>query len=82
MMDPTLGTAGACSTHADTAKPATNPHTSRALPLALQVQEVSVRLYNAICSAIEAWAERTRTDTLEQEFDNADWSSANTDMDD
>lgn len=35
-----------------------------------------MRLYNAICSAIEAWAERTRTDTLEQEFDNADWASA------
>ena len=41
-----------------------------------------MRLYAAICSAIEAWAERARTDTLEQEFDNADWSSANTDMDD
>ena len=26
MMDPTPGTVGACSTHADTTKPATNPH--------------------------------------------------------
>ena len=35
-----------------------------------------MRLYAAICSAIEAWAERARADTLEQEFDNADWAKS------
>ncbi len=33
-----------------------------------------MRLYAAICSAIEAWAEHLRTDTLENEFSNADWA--------
>lgn len=41
-----------------------------------------MRLYSAICAVIEAWAERLRTDTLEQEFENADWSSANNELDD
>ena len=41
-----------------------------------------MRLYSAICSAIEAWAERTRSEGLEQEFANADWTSATTDLDD
>jgi hypothetical protein len=41
-----------------------------------------MRLYNAICSAIEAWAERTRTDTLEAEMSNADWALMNGDDDD
>ena len=35
-----------------------------------------MRLYNAICSAIEAWAERTRTETFEAEMENADWAKA------
>ena len=35
-----------------------------------------MRLYNAICSAIEAWAERTRTDTLEAEMEAADWAKS------
>lgn len=33
-----------------------------------------MRLYSAICSAIEAWAERTRTETFENEMANADWA--------
>lgn len=33
-----------------------------------------MRLYSAICSAIEARAERTRTETLEAEMENADWA--------
>jgi hypothetical protein len=41
-----------------------------------------MRLYNAICSAIEAWAERTRTDTLEAEMEAADWALMNGDDDD
>ena len=41
-----------------------------------------MRLYNAICEAIEAWAARTRTDTLEAEMEAADWASANLDGDD
>jgi hypothetical protein len=41
-----------------------------------------MRLYAAICSAIEAWAERTRTDTLEAELDAADWSMSQADEDD
>jgi len=41
----------------------------------------TMRLYAAICEAIEAWAARTRTDTLEQEFDNADWASSSLDED-
>jgi len=41
-----------------------------------------MRLYNAVCSAIEAWAERTRTDTLEAEMEAADWASASPMLDD
>jgi len=41
-----------------------------------------LRLYNAICALIEAHAARTRTDTLENEFENADWANANQDQDD
>ena len=41
-----------------------------------------MRLYNAICSAIEAWAERTRTETFEAEMENADWASASPMLDD
>lgn len=40
-----------------------------------------MRLYAAICEAIEAWAARTRTDTLEQEFENADWAMSQGDDD-
>ena len=38
-----------------------------------------MRLYNAICDLIEAAAAHLRTDTLENEFENADWAHANTD---
>ena len=41
-----------------------------------------MRLYSAICAVIEAWAERIRTDTLEDEFERSDWASANLDGDD
>jgi hypothetical protein len=41
-----------------------------------------MRLYSAICSVIEAWAEHLRTDTLENEFSNADWALSNGDIDD
>lgn len=38
-------------------------------------REVAVkRLLDAICELIEAHAARIRTDTLECEFDNADWA--------
>lgn len=40
-----------------------------------------MRLYNAVCDAIEAWAERTRTDTLEAELEAADWTSASPRLD-
>jgi hypothetical protein len=40
-----------------------------------------MRLYAAICTAIEAWAERTRSEGLEQEFANADWSMSQADDD-
>lgn len=33
-----------------------------------------MRLYAAICSAIEAWADRTRTETLEAEMEAVDWA--------
>ena len=35
-----------------------------------------MRLYSAVCSVLEAWAENLRTDTLEREFADADWTSA------
>ena len=41
-----------------------------------------MRLYNAICSAIEAWAERTRTETLEAEMANVDWARMGADEED
>lgn len=41
-----------------------------------------MRLYNAICEAIEAWAARTRTDTLEAEMEAADWASVTAEDDD
>jgi hypothetical protein len=34
-----------------------------------------MRLYDAICSVLEAWAERMKADTLETEFENADWNN-------
>jgi len=39
-------------------------------------------MYRAICSVIEAWAEHIRTDTLEREFENADWALSNGDLED
>lgn len=44
--------------------------------------EVIMRLYAAICSAIEAWAERARTETLEAEMDAVDWALMGSDEDD
>ena len=41
-----------------------------------------MRLYSAICSVIEAWAEHLRTDTLENEFSNVDWSMSQAEDDD
>jgi hypothetical protein len=41
-----------------------------------------MRLYSAICSAIEAWPERTRTDTLEAEMEAADWAASSSMLDD
>jgi hypothetical protein len=38
-----------------------------------------MRLYAAICAVIEAWAEHIRTETLENEFENADWSMSQED---
>lgn len=35
-----------------------------------------MRMYSAICELIEAYAARLRTDTLEQEFENADWAGS------
>jgi hypothetical protein len=40
-----------------------------------------MRLYAAICDVLESYAARLRTDTLEQEFDNADWTSASPHLD-
>ena len=40
-----------------------------------------MRPYAAICSVIEAWAEHLRTDTLENEFANADWAMSQGDAD-
>lgn len=34
-----------------------------------------MRLYSAICSVIEAWAENLRTDTIAREFETVDWNS-------
>jgi len=33
-----------------------------------------MRLYAAICDVLESYAARLRTDTLENEFDHADWA--------
>jgi hypothetical protein len=33
-----------------------------------------MRLYHAICDVLESYAARLRTDTLENEFENADWA--------
>jgi hypothetical protein len=33
-----------------------------------------MRFYHAVCEVLEAYAARLRTDTLENEFDNADWA--------
>ena len=41
-----------------------------------------MRIYHAICELIEAYAARVRTDTLENEFDNADWASTSSQLDD
>lgn len=41
-----------------------------------------MRLYAAICECLEAWAARTRTDTLENEFENADWSHSGAEYED
>jgi hypothetical protein len=41
-----------------------------------------MRLYRGICSVIEAWAEHIRTDTLEREFENADWAMSQGEDDD
>lgn len=41
-----------------------------------------MRLYAAICEVIESYAARLRTDTLEQEFENADWASSSSMLDD
>lgn len=41
-----------------------------------------MRLYQAICEVLEAWAEYLRTDTLEREFEEADWASMNAEDDD
>jgi hypothetical protein len=40
-----------------------------------------MRLYAAICSFVEAWAEHLRTDTLENEFSNADRAMSQGDAD-
>ena len=40
-----------------------------------------MRLYNAVCEAIEAWAARTRTDTLDAELDAVDWAMTRGDDD-
>jgi hypothetical protein len=41
-----------------------------------------MRLYAAVCSVIEAWAEHIRTDTIEREFEVADWAMSHTDEED
>lgn len=41
-----------------------------------------MRLYDAICSVLEAWADNLRTDTIEREFDNADWAMMSGDEED
>jgi hypothetical protein len=40
------------------------------------------RLYNAVCSVLEAWAEYIRTDTIENEFSHADWAMSQGDDED
>lgn len=37
------------------------------------------RLLDAVCELIEAHAARIRTETFENEMDNADWASAQAD---
>lgn len=34
-----------------------------------------MRIYNAVCDVLEAFAEYLRTDTLEREFEAADWEA-------
>lgn len=34
-----------------------------------------MRLYDAICSLIEAWAANLEADTIEREFAEADWNA-------
>jgi hypothetical protein len=41
-----------------------------------------MRLYVAICSVIEAWAERLHADTLEAEFESTDWAMSQGEDDD
>ena len=41
-----------------------------------------MRMYRALCEVLEAYAARLRTDTIENEFDNADWALINGDDDD
>ncbi|WP_256370772.1 hypothetical protein [Pseudarthrobacter sp. NIBRBAC000502772] len=41
-----------------------------------------MRMYRALCGVIEAYAERLRTDTIAQEFENADWALMSGDDDD
>ena len=38
-----------------------------------------MRLYDAVCEFIEAHAARVRTETLECEFEQAEWSRAQAD---
>jgi hypothetical protein len=41
-----------------------------------------MRIYNAICDVLESYAARLRTETLENEFDNADWALMGSEDDD
>jgi hypothetical protein len=41
-----------------------------------------LRLYRAICAYLEALAARTNTETIEHEFEHADWAEAQTGWDD
>jgi hypothetical protein len=38
-----------------------------------------MRLYNAICACLEAWAAAERSRTLEEEFETVDWNSSQED---
>jgi len=33
-----------------------------------------MRLYDAVCAVLEAWAERIKADTLEAEMEALDWA--------